>query len=99
VLPLIYLTQGKVLAAQGETEAALAAFDQAEAEARALVLRPTAWEACLGAAEILDAVGRDDEARARRESAREMIQEIGRRFDDSSLRQAYLDNALAEAAA
>jgi tetratricopeptide (TPR) repeat protein len=98
VLPLTYLTQGRVAAAQGDVEAALAAFGRAEAEARAMEIRPTVWQACLAAAETLAASGRSEEALVKREAAREMIEEIGRLFKDETLRQAYLDSTLPKAA-
>jgi predicted ATPase/class 3 adenylate cyclase len=99
VLPLTQLTQGRVLVAQGNWEAALAAFDQAEAEAQALKMRPYVWQARLAAAEVLETVGRAEEAEARREAARGMIQEIGDLITDQTLRRAYLDSALAKVAA
>lgn len=40
ILPPTHLTQGRLLAAQGDVEAALAAFDQVEKEALALEMRP-----------------------------------------------------------
>jgi tetratricopeptide (TPR) repeat protein len=98
VLPLTYLTQGRVWAAQGDVDAALTAFDQAENEALALEMRPYVWQACVAAAETLEAAGRHEEAQAKRTAAQGMIQEIGGLLNDATLRQAYLENALPKAA-
>jgi ATP/maltotriose-dependent transcriptional regulator MalT len=98
VLPLTLLTQGRVLAAQGDWQAALAALEQAEAGAQALEMRPYVWQARLAAAEVLETAGRAEEAQAKRQAARATIQEIGDMLEDKTLRQAYLDSALAKAA-
>jgi tetratricopeptide (TPR) repeat protein len=90
MLPLTYLTQGKVFAAQGDVEAALAAYEQSEAEAQALEMRPYVWQAQLAAADVLEAAGRAGDAGAKRTQAREVIGEIGGLLEDENLRQAYL---------
>jgi predicted ATPase/class 3 adenylate cyclase len=98
LLPLTHLTQGQVWAAHGDAEAALVAFDQAEAGALALEMRPTVWQANLAAAETLEAAGRLEEAQAKRATARSTIEEIGKLLNDPTLRQAYLESALPKAA-
>jgi ATP/maltotriose-dependent transcriptional regulator MalT len=98
LLPLTTLTQGRVWAAQGDVEAALTAFDQAETEAQALEMRPYVWQACLAAAETLEAAGRSEEAGAKRTAARGMIEEIGGMLNDPTLRQAFLESALPKVA-
>jgi tetratricopeptide (TPR) repeat protein len=99
VLPLTQLTQGRVLAAQGDVQSALTALDEAEAGAQALEMRPYIWQACLAAAEVLETAGRLEEAQAKHQVARAMIQEIGDMIGDKTLRQAYLDSTLDKAAA
>ncbi len=61
-------------------------------------MRPYVWQACLAAAETLEAAGRVAEAQAKREVARGVIQEIGDLLSDETLRQAYLESALPQAA-
>lgn len=99
LLPLTHLTQGLVKRAQGDFEAALVAFARAEDEAQVLGMRPYVWRANVYAAEALEAAGRVEEAQAKREIAQGMIQEIGGLLNDHTLRQAYLDSALPQAAA
>jgi len=99
LFPLIHLTQGLVWLAQERVDEALDAFNHSQSTARALEMRPYIWRAGVHAAQALEAAGRDEEARAEREAAQEMIQEIGGLFDDESLRQAYLESTLPKAAA
>jgi class 3 adenylate cyclase/tetratricopeptide (TPR) repeat protein len=98
LLPLTHMTQGKVYAAQGDIEAALAAYEQAEAAALALEMRPYVWQACVASADVLAAAGREEEAQAKRIAARGLIEEIGGMLSDPTLRQAYLESALPKAA-
>jgi ATP/maltotriose-dependent transcriptional regulator MalT len=98
LFPLIYLTLGLVKRAQGDVEAALAAFARAEEEAQELAMRPTIWRSCLYAAETLEAAGQAGEAQAKRQAAQGMIQEIGGMLNDETLRRAYLESALPQAA-
>jgi ATP/maltotriose-dependent transcriptional regulator MalT len=90
LLPLTHLTQGKVFAAQDDVEAALSAFEQSEAGAKALNMRPYVWQAQLAAAELQEAAGRTGEAGVKRAEAGQVIQEIAGLLEDENLRQAYL---------
>jgi hypothetical protein len=85
---LTQLTLGKVLAARGEVEGALEAFDQAESETTTLSLRPIVWQARLAAAQALEA------ARAKLAVVRAMVEEIKGLITDETLRSAYLQNTL-----
>ena len=53
--PLVYLAAGRVSAAQGQTDAALENFGQAEQFAASMGMRPIIWKARCGAAEALEA--------------------------------------------
>jgi len=73
---LIHLTLGKVLAARGEVEGVLEAFDQAESEATTLSLRPIVWQTGLAAAQAPETAGQGEAARAKRAGARAIVEEI-----------------------
>jgi class 3 adenylate cyclase/tetratricopeptide (TPR) repeat protein len=92
--PLTALIQGKVRAAAGQSERALAALDQAVLEAETLRMRPILWQAHTAAAEVLEAAGRLPEAEAKRAQARGVVAEIGDLIHDRKLRTAFLGNAL-----
>lgn len=90
---LIALTQGRVSAAQGDDEQALAAFARAESLALEMGMRPIVWQARAGAAVALSGLGRNAEAEAKRREAKAVIDEIAGLFQDAELRSKYVDNA------
>ena len=89
---MVYLAAGRVSAAQGQTDEALANFDQAEGYAASMGMRPLFWKARCGAAEVLEAAGRHEEAAEKWAGAQTMIGEIAAGFDDEELRAKYLNN-------
>ncbi len=95
VYPLTQLTLAKALAALGDHEVALAAYDRAEAEALALGMRPSVVQARREAAGTLAATGREDAARAKHAAAKALIEEIAGLMSDETLRDAYRQSALA----
>jgi len=99
ILPLTYSTMGKVLAAQGEVEGALQAFEQAESAALKLGMRPAVWESRLAAAELLEQAGQEEEAQRKRAEARATIEEIAVLLQDETLREAYVGHTLEKIAA
>ncbi len=78
----------------GVRPAALQAFEQAEAEAMDLGMRPLIWQARLGASQALAGMGKASQAQQERASAIRMVEEIAGLFDDETLRQAYLQSTL-----
>jgi len=99
ILPLTYSTMGKVLAAQGEVEGALQAFEQAESAALKLGMRPVVWESRLAAAELLEQAGRGEEAQQKRAEGKATIDEIAGLLQDETLREAYVGHTLEKIAA
>jgi tetratricopeptide (TPR) repeat protein len=88
--PLVAYTQGCVAEGRGDTDAALAAFALAEAEAHGMTMRPLIWQARAGAARVLWVAGRMDEAAVQAASAWEMAQEIGDLFQDQEFQSTFL---------
>lgn len=93
VLPFTALTLGQVQQMCGDTEACLEACRQAESEAMKLGMRPIVWQARATTADALVAAGRSEEAKAERDAARRMVQEIADLFVEEGFRQAFLHNA------
>lgn len=57
-------------------------------------MRPIAWQARAGAAQVLSALGREGEASEKRGGALGLIHEIGGLFEDQDLRSMYLEDAI-----
>jgi hypothetical protein len=57
-----------------------------------MTMRPLVWQARAGAAKLLAAMGRQDEAAAKRQAARAMVDEIAGLFDEK-LRTAFVESA------
>jgi tetratricopeptide (TPR) repeat protein len=91
--PLLWLTEGRVCAARGDLGAALGAFAQAEALALGMGMRPAIMQARVGAANILKAQGRTEEASAKLLAARAMVEEMAALFRDDKLREAFVQSA------
>ena len=94
--PLIALAEGSVRTAQGESDAALKGFARAEALAEEMQMRPVVWQARAGAAEVLSAIGRPEEAEAKRSDAKASIGEIAELFQDGDLGDKFLVSATAK---
>jgi class 3 adenylate cyclase/tetratricopeptide (TPR) repeat protein len=90
--PFTSLVLGQMLLAAGDCKASLETLKQAEAEARALEMRPVLWQASLEMAKALDRLGEADQAETMRNQARAVAEEIAGLFADPALRQAYLEN-------
>ena len=88
------LAAAQLHAAREEHERALGFFDDAETRARAMNLRPILLDARLGAAQSLDAIGRVQDANAKRAQAQAMRSEIADLISDVKLRTAYLAHTL-----
>ena len=87
---------GEVRAARGDYEQALDQFSQGETVAIEYQMRPYLWQILNAAARTLDRLGRNDEATEKREQARIVVSEIADLFEDDTLRQAFLAQALSE---
>ena len=92
--PLMSLAQAQVSLGLGDTSRALEEFCKGETLALNMGMRPMVWQARAGAAQVLDALGRDEEATDKRNGALSMIHEIGGLFEDQSLRATYLEDAV-----
>jgi class 3 adenylate cyclase/tetratricopeptide (TPR) repeat protein len=91
--PFTSLVLGQMLLGAGDWKASLETLQRAEAEARALEMRPILWQASLEIAKALDRLEKADQAEAKRDEAREVVEEIAGLFEDQELRQAYLENS------
>jgi len=57
-------------------------------------MRPLAWQAQAGQAQVLSLLGREAEAEQKRVEARKIIDEIAGLFKDEELKSLFLENAL-----
>jgi class 3 adenylate cyclase/tetratricopeptide (TPR) repeat protein len=73
---------------------ALELYTRAETRAAAMTMRPLVWQARAGAAHVLAAMGRPDEAEAKRQAARAMIDEIAALFEDETMCDAFVESAM-----
>jgi tetratricopeptide (TPR) repeat protein len=94
VRPFVTFVEALVSAARGEAELAARQFAQAEALALEMRMRPLIWQTRSGAANALSALGRMDEAEAKRREARLMVDEIASLFADRKLRESFVEGAL-----
>jgi class 3 adenylate cyclase/tetratricopeptide (TPR) repeat protein len=92
--PLLDLSIGRVHAAMGHFEQALAAYAAAESVGIELQMWPWVWQIQAAAAQLLEASGDRSGAEEKWQSARKIIEECSARFRDESLRRAYLAGAL-----
>ena len=92
--PLVALAEANVSLASGDTGRALESFNRAERLAREMNMRPLLWQACAGAAEVLDKLGRQGESTEKRSGALSAVHEIAGLFEDQNLRSMYLEDAL-----
>jgi class 3 adenylate cyclase/tetratricopeptide (TPR) repeat protein len=90
--PLLRLTLGRVLAAGGLHEAALAEYESAGHEARVLSFLPILWQTRAAASRSLHTLGRKNEAEAAAAEARDITEVIAAMFADDELRQAYRES-------
>jgi class 3 adenylate cyclase/tetratricopeptide (TPR) repeat protein len=91
--PFVGLVQGKIAASQGDHLAALAALDEAEGFALEMGMRPYIWQARAQAARALSALGRSGEATAKRQAARQIVEEIAGLFANTELRDRFRAHA------
>ena len=92
--PLLSLADAQVRLASGDPVSTLASFNRADDLAVEMGMRPLAWQARAGAAQVLSALGREAEASEKRAGALGLIHEIGGLFEDQSLRSMYLEDAV-----
>ena len=92
--PLMSLAQAQVSLAQGDDNRALEEFNRGAESALELGLRPMAWQAQAGAAQVLHGLGREKEAADKRSGAFDIIHQIGDLFEDPSLRSMFLEDAV-----
>ena len=95
VMPYIDLAMGKVHLANGELEAALKNFSQAEEAAIALGFRPLIWQAQATAAQALQMAERHDEASQKQNQALSVVNVIESSFEDQEMRDVFITNAIA----
>ena len=95
--PLMRLASGRVQAASGHHEAALAKFAISAQRAQELSMRPILWQAQAGSAVSLEALDRSDEAAVQRSAALSTIDEIAALFADETLAAEFRAAAVARA--
>ena len=87
---------GEVRAGGGDYDQGLEQFAQGETVATDYQMRPYLWQILTATARTLDRLGRSGEATDKREQARIVVGEIADLFEDETLRQAFLAQALSE---
>jgi class 3 adenylate cyclase/tetratricopeptide (TPR) repeat protein len=96
ILPLTWLTLGKIRVARGELESSLEAFVEAELAAMTLGLRPWAWQIMAAAGNALAEAGQNKPAHEKRNAAQALVIEIADQISDPDLRNAYQRSTLAK---
>ena len=94
--PLLSFADANLSVARDDQTRALELFTRAETLAVDMGMRGFAWQASAGAAGVLAALGRSEEASAKREFAIAMVKDIAESFQDQSLRSMYLEDTLAK---
>jgi ATP/maltotriose-dependent transcriptional regulator MalT len=97
--PLIYGALGDTCMARGDGEGALGWYTRAEEEASHMGMRPALWQARLGTARALDALGKWEDAARERAGANATIGEITSLFEDPALRTHYAEATVKRAGA
>ena len=87
---MIDLAEAQLNMAKGDFEAALDRASQGETRAVERQMRPLVWQNRATAAKALSALGREQEAEAKRRETVEAIDEIARLFSSSDQRDLYL---------
>ena len=95
--PLLYLVQGEVLTARGDTsrgdmEDGIKSLSRAEKHAMELGMRPVIWQSRAAAADALVGAGRTEQAVQILDEAKAAAREIAELFEDQNLRRAYQRN-------
>ncbi len=93
VAPLIALADGEISLARGDHDRALSQYRAAETSALAMGMRPYVWQSRAGAAAVLAALGRAEEAAAQAAAARAMIDEVANLFHDPVMAEAFVSSA------
>ncbi len=73
---------------------ALESFGRAEELALEMGMRPLAWKARAGTAQVLATLDREEEAAAKRSGALSLVLELAGLFEDQNLRSMYLEDSL-----
>jgi tetratricopeptide (TPR) repeat protein len=92
--PFLDCADAQVSMARGDATRALELYTRAESRAVEMKMRPIVWQARAGAAKLLAAMGRTDEAIIMRQAARAMIDEIAGLFEDGTMRAAFVESAV-----
>lgn len=90
LVPEVALVEGRARRALGETGAARECLERALAAARSMGMRPFRWQACAALAELVEELGRAEEARRPREEAWAVAQEIASEMGDPERSEGYL---------
>ena len=94
IYPAVAFAEAQVSAAAGEPERALDSFARGERLALDMGMRPMVLNTRAGAAQVMAGLGRNGEAAAKLDGAREMAREIGALFQADEMRSMYLDGAM-----
>ncbi len=92
--PLMSLAGAQVSLASRDSAGALESFGRAEELALEMGMRPLAWKARAGAAQVLSSLNREEEAAAKRSEALSLIHELAGLFEDQNLKSMYLEDAI-----
>ena len=92
--PLVDIADASVSGARGETERALENLAHAEKVALEMRMRPAVLAARVVSARLMATAGRTEEAEAKIQEARMMVDEIAGLFEDETLRGLYVQSAM-----
>jgi ATP/maltotriose-dependent transcriptional regulator MalT len=90
MMPLLDLADGQVAAAHGNVDGSLALLARSEEAACRMEMRPLVLRAQMTTADLLAAVGRDEEAERKRSEAGRTIQDIAAQLQNEDIRAAFL---------
>ena len=90
----VALLDARVSAARGDAERALDQFARVEELAIEMKMRPMIWQSRAGAAKLLAAMGRPQEADAKRRAALAKVDEIAGLFKDEKLKALYVESVM-----
>ncbi len=91
--PVIEFAEANLSMVRENPDEALIAFTRGEERAAEIGAHPWMWQNQAGAAQALDALGRADDASAKRKEAESSIAQIASNFEDPELKKLFLDHA------
>ena len=91
--PVVEFAEANLMMVQKDLDGALGGFARGEELASEIGAHPWVWQNQAGAARALDALGRSEDAAAKRREAEQSIEQIGSHFEDEELKKHFLEHA------